>query len=54
MANTTTELETLLMQRSLTDPQLIAAVEAAPELRILQPSACRAAATRSSRPRAPE
>jgi molybdenum storage protein len=29
MANTIGELETLLMQRSLTDPQLVAAVDAA-------------------------
>ena len=35
MANTTAELEALLMQRSLTDPQLVAAVEAAAEFRIL-------------------
>ncbi len=35
MANTTTELETLLMQRSLDDPQLLAAAEAAEDFRIL-------------------
>jgi molybdenum storage protein len=35
MANTTSELETLLMQRSLTDPQLVAAADAAAEFRIL-------------------
>lgn len=29
MANTTAELEALLMQRSLTDPELVAAVDAA-------------------------
>src|SRR5262245_18570557 len=34
MANTT-ELEALLMQRSLTDPQLVAAVHAAADFRIL-------------------
>lgn len=35
MANTTTELEALLMQRSLTDPQLLAVAEAAANFRIL-------------------
>ncbi len=35
MANTTAELEALLVQRSLTDPQLVAAVDAAAEFRIL-------------------
>lgn len=35
MANTTAELEALLMQRSLTDPQLLAAVDAAADFRIL-------------------
>ena len=35
MANTTAELETLLMQRSLTDPELQAATEKAPDFRIL-------------------
>ena len=35
MANTTAELEALLMQRSLTDPQLVAAVDAAENFRIL-------------------
>ncbi|MES5484980.1 uridine kinase [Bradyrhizobium sp. INPA03-11B] len=35
MANTTAELEALLMQRSLTDPQLLAKAEAASDLRIL-------------------
>ena len=35
MSTTTTELEALLMQRSLTDPQLLAAAEAAPDFRIL-------------------
>ncbi|THF55146.1 amino acid kinase family protein [Pseudothauera rhizosphaerae] len=35
MTNTTTELEELLMQRSLTDPQLQAAAEAAADFRIL-------------------
>src|ERR1700744_1973635 len=35
MANTTAELEALLMQRSLTDPQLLAAVETAADFRIL-------------------
>jgi molybdenum storage protein len=35
MANTTAELEALLMQRSLTDPQLVAAADAAPHYRIL-------------------
>jgi molybdenum storage protein len=35
MGNTTTELETLLMQRSLTDPQLQAAADAAADFRIL-------------------
>jgi molybdenum storage protein len=35
MANTTAELETLLMQRSLTDPQLQAAAEASADFRIL-------------------
>ncbi len=35
MANTTAELETLLMQRSLDDPQLLAAAEAAADFRIL-------------------
>ena len=35
MANTTAELDALLMQRSLTDPQLMAAVDAAADFRIL-------------------
>jgi molybdenum storage protein len=35
MADTTTEIETLLMQRSLTDPQLLAAAAAAEDFRIL-------------------
>ena len=35
MANTTAELEALLAQRSLTDPQLLAAVEKAADFRIL-------------------
>jgi molybdenum storage protein len=35
MANTTAEFEALLMQRSLTDPQLVAAVDAAADFRIL-------------------
>ena len=35
MADTTAELEALLMQRSLTDPQLLAAAEAAADFRIL-------------------
>ena len=35
MANTTPELETLLMQRSLDDPQLLAAAEVAADFRIL-------------------
>jgi len=35
MANTTAELEALLMQRSLTDAQLLAAADAAPDFRIL-------------------
>lgn len=35
MANTTAEFEALLMQRSLTDPQLVGAVAAAAEFRIL-------------------
>jgi molybdenum storage protein len=35
MANTTAELEALLMQRSLTDAQLLAAAEAAEDYRIL-------------------
>jgi molybdenum storage protein len=35
MANTTTDLEALLMQRSLTDAQLLAATEAAADFRIL-------------------
>lgn len=35
MTNTTAELEALLMQRSLTDPQLLAAAEAAADFRIL-------------------
>src|ERR1700752_2458621 len=35
MANTTAELEALLMERSLTDPELVAAVDAAPNFRIL-------------------
>src|SRR5262245_51301129 len=35
MAATTAELEALRMQRSLTDPQLVAAVEAAANFRIL-------------------
>jgi molybdenum storage protein len=35
MASTTTELEALLMQRSFTDPQLVAAVDAAADFRIL-------------------
>jgi molybdenum storage protein len=35
MSNTISELEGLLMQRSLTDPQLLAAAEAASDFRIL-------------------
>ena len=35
MANTTTELEALLMQRSLTDAELLAAADVAPDFRIL-------------------
>src|SRR5262250_3636535 len=35
MAHTTSEVEALLMQRSLTDAQLLAAAEAAPDFRIL-------------------
>ena len=35
MANTTSEVEALLMQRSLTDVQLLAATEGAPDFRIL-------------------
>jgi molybdenum storage protein len=35
MANTTAELEALLMQRSLTDPQLLAAAETSADYRIL-------------------
>src|SRR6516165_972833 len=35
MANTTTELEALLMQRSLSDAQLLTATEAAADFRIL-------------------
>jgi len=35
MANATGELEALLMQRSLTDPQLVAAVDGAAEFKIL-------------------
>ena len=35
MANTTAELEALLMQRSFTDPQLVAAMDAAENYRIL-------------------
>ena len=35
MANTTAELESLLMQRSLSDPQLVTAVDAAADFRIL-------------------
>ncbi|TDT93475.1 molybdenum storage protein [Azorhizobium sp. AG788] len=35
MADTTAELEALLMERSLTDPQLQAAAETAPDFRIL-------------------
>jgi molybdenum storage protein len=35
MAETTTELETLLMQRPLTDPELQAAADKAPDVRIL-------------------
>jgi molybdenum storage protein len=35
MADTTAELEALLMQRSLTDPQLLAAAETASDFRIL-------------------
>jgi hypothetical protein len=35
MATTAAELETLLMQRSLTDPELVAAVDAATDFRIL-------------------
>ncbi len=35
MANSTAELEALLMQRSLTDPQLLAAAEQAADFRIL-------------------
>ncbi|MGY3692827.1 uridylate kinase [Bradyrhizobium sp. USDA 3240] len=39
MANTTAELEALLMQRSLTDPQLLATAEAASSFRILPDAA---------------
>ena len=39
MANTTAELEALLMQRSLTDPQLLATAEAASNFRILPDAA---------------
>src|ERR1700758_2699232 len=39
MATTTAELEALLMQRSLTDPQLVAAVDAAENFRILPDAA---------------
>ena len=35
MANTTSELEALLMERSLTDPELQAAAETAADFRIL-------------------
>jgi molybdenum storage protein len=35
MTQTTSELETLLMQRSLTDPQLVAAIDASENYRIL-------------------
>jgi molybdenum storage protein len=35
MANTTTDLEALLMERSLTDVELLAAADAAPDFRIL-------------------
>ena len=35
MANTPSDVEALLMQRSLTDAQLLAATEAAPDFRIL-------------------
>src|SRR6202012_3486253 len=35
MSDTTAELEALLTQRSLTDPQLLAAAEKAPDFRIL-------------------
>ena len=35
MANTTADLGALLMQRSLTDPQLVAAIDAAENFRIL-------------------
>ena len=35
MTQTTTELEALLMQRSLTDPELLAAAESAADYRIL-------------------
>ena len=35
MAHTTAELEALLMQRSLTDPQLVAAMDTASNFRIL-------------------
>ena len=35
MANATAELESLLMQRSLSDPQLVTAVDAAADFRIL-------------------
>ena len=35
MANTTAELEALLMQRSLTDTELVAAVDKAADFRIL-------------------
>lgn len=35
MANTTAEFEALLTQRSLTDPQLLAAAERAADFRIL-------------------
>ncbi len=39
MANTTAQLEALLMQRSLTDPQLLAAAAAAADFRILPDAA---------------
>ncbi len=39
MASTTAEFEALLMQRSLTDPQLVAAAEAAADFRILPDAA---------------
>lgn len=41
MADTTTELEALLMQRSLTDPQLLAKADAASDFRILPDSTLR-------------